>query len=70
MSPKDVPINDVVMNGNTLITNTRSAQALTRAGIQRDAWNIIDRTGDALYERLLTGQLARNRLSSAGTDLP
>jgi RHS repeat-associated protein len=70
MSPKDIPINVVVRDGNTLITNTRSAQALTRAGIPRDAWNVINRTGDSLYEQLLSGQLTRNGLTSAGTDLP
>jgi hypothetical protein len=70
MSSKDVPINVVVREGNTLITNTRSAQALTRAGIPRDAWNVINRTGDPLFEKLLTGQLTRNGLTSAGTVLP
>ncbi|MGI8710342.1 MAG: DUF6531 domain-containing protein [Acidimicrobiales bacterium] len=70
MSQKDVPINVVIRDGNTLITNTRSAQALTRAGIPRDSWNVINRTGDSLYERLLSGQLSRNGLGSAGTDLP
>ncbi len=69
MSPKDVPINVVVRDGNTLITNTRSAQDLIRAEVPRDAWNVIDRTGNSLYEELLTGQLTRTGLTSAGTDL-
>jgi len=55
---------------NSLILNTRSAQALTRAGIPRTSWNVINRTGDDLYERLLSGQLSRNWLTSYGTDLP
>lgn len=66
MSSKDVPINVVVRDGNTLITNTRSAQALTRAGIPRDSWNVINRTGDPLFEDLLSGQLSRNNLGSGG----
>lgn len=70
MSPSEVPINVVVRDGTTLIANTRSAQALTRAGIPRGEWNVVDRTGDALHERLVSGQLGRNNLDSTGIDLP
>jgi hypothetical protein len=70
MAVDDVPVNVVVRDGHTLITNTRSAQALTRADIARGSWNVVDRTGDPLLESLLTGQLARNGLTSTGTDLP
>jgi hypothetical protein len=70
LSPKDVPINVVVRDGNTLITNTRSAQALTRAGIPRGSWNVVDQTGNPLYENLLTGQLGRNGLTSSGFEFP
>jgi RHS repeat-associated protein len=68
--PKDVPISVVVRDGNTLILNTRSAQALTRAGIPRDSWNVINRTGDPFFEGLLSGQLGRNGLTSGGFDFP
>jgi len=47
MKPVDVPIEFIVRDGNTLILNTRSAQALQQAGIPRSAWNAIDMTGDA-----------------------
>jgi RHS repeat-associated protein len=70
LSPKDVPINVVVRDGTTLISNTRSAQALIRAGIPRGSWNVINRTGDPLYENLVTGQLTRNGLTSSGYDFP
>lgn len=70
LSPKDVPIDVIVRDGNTLILNTRSSQALTRAGVPRSAWDVIDRTGQADFEARLTGQLTRNGLTSAGTDLP
>ncbi|MBO9522372.1 MAG: RHS repeat-associated core domain-containing protein [Nocardioidaceae bacterium] len=70
LSPKDVPIDVIVRDGNTLILNTRSAQALIRAGIPRSSWNVIDRTGQAAYEARLTGQLNRNGLTSSGTELP
>lgn len=46
LTPKDIPINVVVRDGNTLILNTRSAMALTRAEIPRSSWNVVDRTGD------------------------
>ncbi|ASR56404.1 hypothetical protein CBP52_16330 [Cellulomonas sp. PSBB021] len=65
-----MPIDVIVRDGNTLILNTRSSQALTRPGIPREAWNVIDRTGQAAFEERLTGQLTRNGLTSFGTDLP
>jgi RHS repeat-associated protein len=66
ISPSQIPIDYIVRDGNTLILNTRSAQALTQAGIPRSQWNAINRTGDSLYEELLTGQLTRNKLTSEG----
>ena len=66
LNPSDVPIDYIVRDGNTLILNTRSAQALTNAGIPRSQWNAINRTGQAAYEARLTGQLTRNNLTSQG----
>lgn len=62
----DLTVEYIVRDGNTLILNTRTSQALTQAGIPRSQWNAIDRTGDALFEELLTGQLSRNKLTSEG----
>ncbi len=62
----DLPVEYIVRDGNTLILNTRTSQALTQAGIPRSQWNVIDRTGNSLFEELLTGQLTRNKLSSEG----
>ena len=70
LSTDQVPINVVVRDGAMLIANTRSAQALTRAGIPRAAWKVSDRTGDALFEGLVSGQLRRNHLDGSGIDLP
>ncbi len=70
MTPKDVPINVIVRDGNTLILNTRSATALTRAGVPRYSWNVINRTGDDFFEGLLSGQLQRNGLDSSGYVFP
>jgi RHS repeat-associated protein len=67
LSPKDVPIEVAVTeNGNTLILNTRSAQALTKAGIPISQWNatVINEDVDAMNR--LAGQLTRNKLSLDG----
>ena len=53
-----------------LITNTRSAQALIRAGVPRESWNVVNQTGNPLYENLLSGQLSRNGLTSSGYEFP
>jgi len=66
MKPADVPIEFIVRDGNSLILNTRSAQALQQAGIPRSAWNAIDMTGDAAAQARLSGQLQRNGLTSQG----
>jgi len=67
MKPSEVPIDYIVREGNTLILNTRSAQALEAAGIPRSAWTAVNRTGQEMYEAMLSGQLQRNGLTSVGT---
>lgn len=62
----DLPVEYIVRDGNTLILNTRTSQALTQAGIPRSQWNVINRTGNSLFKELLTGQLTRNKLTSEG----
>lgn len=63
LSVADVSIDLVVRNGETFILNTRSSAALMKAGIPRSAWNVVDRTGIAKFEDMLTGQLTRNGLT-------
>jgi filamentous hemagglutinin len=70
LTPKDVPVGMIVRDGDSLILNTRSAQALMQAGIPRSAWSVIDQTGDPFFEELLTGQLTRNGLDSGGFGCP
>jgi hypothetical protein len=67
LKPADVPVEYIVRDGNTLILNTRSTQALEQAGIPRSQWNAVNKTGDALAEGRLTDQLRRNKLTSEGT---
>ena len=63
----DVPIDYIIRDGRTLILNTRSSQALTRAGIPRSQWNAVNRTGQSGFEGRLSDQLRRNKLTSEGT---
>jgi hypothetical protein len=66
LKPADVPIEYIIRDGNTLMLNTRSAQALQQAGIPRAQWNAVNMTGNAAAEARLTGQLQRNGLDSTG----
>ncbi|MEN8446786.1 MAG: hypothetical protein ABG776_17445, partial [Cyanobacteria bacterium J06555_13] len=66
IDPTKIQINAIVRDGNVLILNTRTAEAFRRAGVPRSQWNVVDKTGDPLFEKLLSGQLRRNRLTSSG----
>ena len=46
LTPDAVPVQYIVRDGNTLILNTRSAQALEQARIPRSQWNAVNMTGD------------------------
>jgi hypothetical protein len=67
MNASEVPINYIVRGGNKLILNTRSAKALEGAGIPRSGWNAVNRSGQGVFEDMLSGQLRRNGLPDAGT---
>lgn len=60
----------IVRDGNTLILDPRSSEALVRAGVPRSAGYVVDRTGHADVEARLIAQLLNSKLTSAGTDLP
>jgi hypothetical protein len=62
----DVPVQVIVRDGQTLIVNTRSATALTEAGVPRSAWTVIDVTGNAETEARITERLAHNGLTNSG----
>lgn len=66
MKPSEVSIDFIVRDGNKLILNTRFAQALESAGISRAQWNAVNRTGQEMYENMLSGQPQRNGLTSEG----
>ncbi len=67
LKASDVPIQYIVKDGQSLILNTRSAQALETAGIPRSQWYAVNMTGDAAAEARLAGQLQRNNLTNSGT---
>jgi hypothetical protein len=67
LAPADVPVQVAVVDGNTLILNTRSALALEEAGIPRAEWTLQNVTGDPEAMQRLENQLANNGLTSAGT---
>jgi len=67
MKPSDVQIDFIVRDGQTLILNTRSSAALTKAGIPRSQWSTVNKTGQEFFENQLTNQLKRNKLTSQGT---
>jgi len=62
-----VPVMYIVRDGKQLILNTRSAAALTKAGIPRANWTVLNMTGEEFFESLLSGQLKRNGLTNSGT---
>jgi hypothetical protein len=66
LSPGDVPVGFVVLEGNCLIVNTRSSLALTRAGIPRSEWKLQDLT--ATETKNIQDRLVRNKLTAQGTD--
>ena len=68
INPSAIPVEYIVRDGNVLILNTRTAHVLTKAGIDRTAWNIINKTGNPISEELLTNPLIHNKLTSLGTD--
>ena len=60
----DVPVSYVNLGGNSLIVNTRSSLALTRAGIPQSSWTFIDAT--ATDAASIQARLIRNGLTVEG----
>jgi RHS repeat-associated protein len=69
LTPKDIPVDVIVRNGQTLIVNTRSSIALKNAGISYENWNVVNRTGQEWFEKTITQRLANNKLTEAGTNM-
>ncbi|MGL6236879.1 MAG: DUF6531 domain-containing protein [Segniliparus sp.] len=70
ISPEGVPIGVIVHEGRTLIDNTRSATALTRAGIPRSVWKVIDQTGIPKRVNDLVDRMKEDGIYPHGTSSP
>jgi hypothetical protein len=71
--PSQAPVDYVNPTGNKLILNTRTSVALDRAGVPKNEWYGVDRTGQAVegipgitYDDLAKDQLKRNKLPPEG----
>lgn len=62
IDPARLPVEHYRLGGADYILNTRTAEALRRAGIPRSKWNWADVTGDKLALERLRKQLENNRL--------
>lgn len=67
LSPAQVPVQVVTIDGSTLIVNTRSSLSLSQAGIPQSAWNVVDMTGSQNVVNSVTMRLSNNGLTTAGT---
>jgi hypothetical protein len=69
ISANDIPISIVRVDGVDVIQNTRTYQALERAGIDPSDMKFVDNTDDPFLSGLVEQQLARNGLSTGGVNV-
>ena len=62
VTPGQIPIDYVLIDGRKVIANTRSSTALLDAGIPKSQWLGRDRTGVTAYGDVLHDDLVRNQL--------
>ncbi|MEM9566425.1 MAG: hypothetical protein AAGA93_27645, partial [Actinomycetota bacterium] len=78
VDPADIVVDYVVLDGHSLILNTRTSTALHWAGVPQSEWMGRNRTGivafvdtrtgdEVLYDDLARGQLKRNGLPAEGS---
>jgi hypothetical protein len=70
ISPKDIPLNYVMQNGEKVILNSRTSVALQRAGIPMKDWVGVNQTGKVAYTTAEEGavtfdELAKRQLKGA-----
>ncbi|MFJ4291923.1 DUF637 domain-containing protein [Cupriavidus sp. NPDC089707] len=78
ISPSQIPLDFVDMNGTKLILNTRTSVALDRAGVPKSSWYGNNQTGvkvpgmeGSTFDDLARQQLQNNKLPPTGsTDIP
>ncbi len=67
LSPKDLYVDFVLKDGYWLMHNTRTPQALLKAGIPMKDWFVRDMTKDQEKVDRVREQLMRNKLPNEGT---
>jgi len=70
ISPEQIPVEYIMKKGRPLILNTRTGNALTKAGIPRSKWHWVNKTSDIEAQKRLFDQLARNNLTHKGFKFP
>jgi RHS repeat-associated protein len=68
LSPAEVPVKFVTIDSTNLIVNTRSSVALLEAGVPVEDWSLVNVTEDAREVENIMARLARNELTTAGTE--
>jgi hypothetical protein len=58
-----IAVEVVRRNGTNYVLNTRTAQALERAGIPRSQWSQLNKTGNKAAEKRLSDQLRNNSIA-------
>jgi RHS repeat-associated protein len=70
LTPKQVPVEVITLDGHPLIINTRSAHALEAAGIDRSKWVLRDMTRKPGIADKIRGRLRKNKLGPSGMSDP
>lgn len=70
ISAEQIPVEYIMKKGRPLILNTRTGNALTKAGIPRSKWHWVNKTSDIKAQERLLKQLARNNLTYRGFKNP
>lgn len=63
VTASQVPLDYVVINGQKVIANTRSSQALINAGIPKNQWFGVNRTGQTAYDDVTFDTLVQRQLN-------
>jgi len=60
--PSQLAVDYVIINGEKVIANTRTSTALNRAGIKKEDWIGVDKTGQTAYDDILFDDLAKEQI--------
>ncbi|WP_282369523.1 hypothetical protein [Pseudomonas sp. PS02290] len=62
ITPRQVPLDYVVVDGHNVIANTRSSTALINAGIPKSQWYGANKTGVVAFENTTFDELVKEQL--------